>query len=837
MIYQGKFADTNGVTHTVKIYTGWSPTYNSSNDTTTAITLGETPFVTTMDSGDDTIYKPLKCTGATIQIVTEGYLFDIYSAVAQGTKVVLTNASNVVEWVGFATPNLYDMGYKAIETIEVECIDGLSTLQYIKYTPVDTDKAVRSLSEIVRHILRQCNCYSTLYVSTNSSVPGVSGSILDNLYVSEHNFFETKSDEKKTDADAAWTCREVLEQIAQYLGCSVVAYGNKVYFVDYDAAKAGNGTLQWYSYSVNNDAAPSLTTTIETPIAIGHGSHYDGTAKLSMGDVFNKISVKCTLNDYDDVLPDLFEGASNITKVDPHMECPKTNDYSIGDDRAPIYGEVIESEAGNTAGEVNTKMLTFVDVNGYSDNSRTFKSPMWMTGVFIKYMDNPNIICHKYLYNGSTWDDVTDNYSSLCYSDTLALSGAFMVKSETMWMFTFPHNITSQILDHITVEMAKKYDDISKYILDFTDVSNSEVASRLDLENYILLINPLADQPNYSNADTEHMWDTTNYPYIETDLADSSALYGGANAYYIISGSVLWDGATKNSNYPIDSSNEKIELKKGDKDIMQQRAYLRCKLQIDDKWWDGEQWTTTESIFNLYFIKENTDELRADANMFKELKIVNNVTWNMGLNDTGYAIPISGVMTGTPKFTILNPMDFGGSSTYQARMLALKDFRIKAVIGDPSYSDAMDTDTQYTNVINPDYVSEAKEVEFKVCTWDNKKPNFSCVAARNGNNYFFVDKIANAALTTDAQSVTYYHGATGEISSGTLRAEEWMVLRLTKQYSTPAKVFNVSLKTPMFMLTPSSLFTSATLGCTFIADKMEFDVKRRKCELKLVEKL
>jgi len=39
------------------------------------------------------------------------------------------------------------------------------------------------------------------------------------------------------------------------------------------------------------------------------------------------------------------------------------------------------------------------------------------------------------------------------------------------------------------------------------------------------------------------------------------------------------------------------------------------------------------------------------------------------------------------------------------------------------------------------------------------------------------------------------------------------------------------------MVTPFNLFTSATLGCSFIADKLEFDVKRRKVDIKLVEKL
>ena len=829
MIYQGKFADSSDVKHTVKIFTGWSPSYNASNDTTTAITMGETPFVTTMDSGDDTIYKPMKCTGATIQVVTEGYMFDIYSATAQCTKVELRNASNLVEWVGFATPNLYDMGYQAIETIEIECIDGLSTLQYIKYTPVGETKAVRSFAEIVGHIIQQCHCYSKIYVSNNSGLPGPSGSILDKLYVSESNFFEKKSDEKKSDTDAAWTCQEVLEQIAQYIGCSVVAHSNNVYFVDYDAVKAGNGTLRWYVYTVGSSSAPSSTTMLDSPHAIGTGTHYDNSAKLSMGDVFNKITVKCTLNDYDDVLPDFFDGAENITKTDPHFECPKTTNYNLGDDRSPIYGDVVENEAGNVSGDTNTKMLVFVDVNGEADNSSTFESPTWLSGVFVKYMSNSNITCHKYLYNGSTWDDVTASYDTICYSDTLALSGAFMIRSEILWMRTV--NALSKYND-----FAKQYDDIYKFIKDFTDESEEDMASRLTLDDYILLINPLAGQPNYDNASTEHMWDTTLYPYVETELADTAALYGGDNAYYIISGDVLWDGATKNSNYPIDSGNEKIDINNGRKDISQPMAYLRCKMQVGDKWWDGEQWTSTESIFKLYFIKENTEELRADANMFKSLRIVNTVTWDMGLSDTGYAIPISGVLTGTPKLTILNPMDFGGASPYQARMIALKNFKIKAAIGDPSYSEMMGTDTEYTNIINPDYVSEAQEVEFKICTWDDKKPNFSCVAQSSGGSYGFVDRISNTALTTDAQSVTYFHGSTGTVSDGTLRAEEWMVLRLTKQYSAPAKVFEITYKSPITMLTPGALFTSATLGCSFIADKMEFDIKRRKCDLKLVEK-
>ena len=55
-------------------------------------------------------------------------------------------------------------------------------------------------------------------------------------------------------------------------------------------------------------------------------------------------------------------------------------------------------------------------------------------------------------------------------------------------------------------------------------------------------------------------------------------------------------------------------------------------------------------------------------------------------------------------------------------------FKLIAIIGDPSFSGVGDTDTIYTNTINEEFVTELKEIKFKIATWDNKKPNFSAVA-------------------------------------------------------------------------------------------------------------
>jgi len=64
--------------------------------------------------------------------------------------------------------------------------------------------------------------------------------------------------------------------------------------------------------------------------------------------------------------------------------------------------------------------------------------------------------------------------------------------------------------------------------------------SNISLSNFIMLTNP--SQYHISNDDI------TKYPYIETKLTNSSTLFGGKNAYLLISGSYyyhIWD------NHPI----------------------------------------------------------------------------------------------------------------------------------------------------------------------------------------------------------------------------------------------------------------------------------------------
>lgn len=120
-----------------KLYTVEIVTDNSTASQV-EMTLGPDPFITQMDNSAETIYTPVKCSAATLQIVRNDYLTSLYSSTATQHTVKLYDASSNVVWTGFTTPNTFSAPYNfETETYEIECYDGLSALQYYDYEVVD----------------------------------------------------------------------------------------------------------------------------------------------------------------------------------------------------------------------------------------------------------------------------------------------------------------------------------------------------------------------------------------------------------------------------------------------------------------------------------------------------------------------------------------------------------------------------------------------------------------------------------------------------------------------------------------------------------------------------
>lgn len=695
MLYTSDFISVNGNKYTVNIVT------NGDDSTSREILLGVPPFTTQMDDSNENIYKPIRCQSATVNIVTNDesdYMFDLYSGEANGTRVTLTRSGQTI-WDGFATPVIYNNGYSNVhENLNLECIDGLSVLQYYKYSA--DNKQVIKLIDVLNKVLQKSEVYTYLYVSTNTKLTSVSSTpILNELYISEKLFFDKKND-KETDDDVAWTCKEVLEEICKYLGLVAVANGNSVYLIDYDALKANNKTFTKYTIGSTTYTTETLSQTVEIGLDLYRGANNT----ISLDNVYNKVSVKDSFYTFESVIPDLYETATNITK--------DTDDSLTGSTQIEngMYGEVVSGNDGN--------MEVLID-RVYDPEEEIYTK---YNAVFVKYYTNNN-------YNFTCPSQVN-------YTDTKTMHGSFIGKFSVTKLDPWFSWIEKLVIDIY----------LKKYTLDDWLARNS--LSNPTFTNYVCLLNP-----HENHVESGATWITTNN-------SDMSAMFGGKNSYLLIKGSYIYHNVDEDP-YPIPSG--EVDISEGRYAMAEGQTYLLAKLKWGSQYWNGSGWTASNSTFKIPYMRDDSSDSdrRADATMFADLDFTNTVSWRIGTNEKGLLIPTpddNKVMVGLPEFTLYSPIDPDYYSTksgdfegkhYKHTRVFLKNFDIIALIGDPSYENVNDSDTVYTNVINNNHVQEFDEVEFKICTNDGKSPNYSSVAYKNGTDYYFLDKTYNQALSAN----------------------------------------------------------------------------------------
>lgn len=801
MKYFSQFKDVNDQLYTVNIIT------NGDGSTTKEFTLGSSPFTTEMDNSDKIIYKPCKYQSATIEMVSQDYNFDIYSSTAQGTKVQLLKGSEIV-WAGFITPNLYDQGFNEFrETISLEAIDGLSTLQYYKYTPVGETKDIVSFISIINHLISQCHSYSYFYISDNIQKDNTTNSsINESLYISEQNFFDEKK-ENETDNDVAWTMQEVLEEICQYLGYTCIAEGDSVYFLDYDAIREGINT--YYKYTVDNIANPTKVTKVFHKM-INENDHSENGASLSLDKTYNKVKVKDNLYDFNLAIPDPFDDADNITSYNENYE----NEWETG------YTSMEKLYHYNPT----TKFIEFWGT-AYSPEKSPHQRDAY---VVVQYKKNPKFKCYKY---NDKLEDVTASYEGgLNYKDTQNFSGATLA---SMWV----NHLT---LDDDT-EIKAKTDLNSPLLVTTTwaDIRAGNKYTSLEcIANALHLIQPsYSDYIILSSQSDEHT--TTyinnknyqNYPYFETtEYTDTNNLYGSPNAYLLLSGSYCFSGIPRNRKCMFPLDNMDVDPKDGDNPIKD--LFIPAKLQIGNLYWNGVDWTKSEAFFNIEVDPANGNSNRLDNYMDRFLNFRNTVSWGSTITHKGTLIKLPEVLVkGELKLTIYKPYGFntkGKDDAYKPYCAVIKDLKLEVVV---DVADA-DSDTEYTNVIDTNYASELDKIEFKINTYTGKKPTYSAVAYKKGDDYVYLDTVYNKALGEHQVGTERADGVNSQY--GELNPEEQLIWKISHQYKEPSVKLDFNLRNDIKVY---GLYSNTTLRDKYyIVDKIDTDYKQAQSAVTLIEK-
>lgn len=803
MRYQGQFKSI----HKDKLYTVEIVT-NGSSSTTTNITLGPSPFTTTMDAGTATIYSPVKYQSATVQIVSNNYHFDMYASTPKQNSVKLIDASNNVCFTGYISPNVYDAPYNFVtETWDVECVDGLSVLKNYDYTPADSStRGFISFSKLIHNCLSKCGCYSSWYISKALRIKEKASTssfrTFDNLFISEANFFD--------EDDVPMKLNEVLEEVCKFLGVVAVAEGNEVFLMDYDAIKAGTNTYNKYNISSTPyDSSTDYTYTTATatrnlPLTISKDSYSSTGTRLSLDTVYSKVTVKDSLYKVGDIIPSMF------------------------DDEDLVNVHYIDEENQNWGYEIPPG--GYLQCTHPGDNARKEDDDTWFQ-IKARYYTNKRYIHHFF-----------DNSTGNCICT---------------WDWNDPDSSTSAqipIQSPITADRAMG-GLFTQYIIGSGKTLNESYANTEydSWENYLMLT------ANHSDVTgrTPGASGGRGMALIQSNTAFMKPFFVSGKTKLVAQGElIITDRLMFSQKHP----NEYVDVSigywphtgtfvsayngnwwRGDT-LMIQQGLLTLKTKIDIG--------STSKTFDIPFYPIDQQYVELNENkkkheiFYTSFGIQDSVTYSDKITEKGYLLNMqidqNDIIPAKPIISLYG-MDnlrlafYGSGFPSPIACVFLKDFNIIAV--DPhegADEDVNATDTEYSVEIDSDYVTELSPITFKICTSDGKSLNYSSVAWKDGTTYHFVDEFNHSSLGSKM--------AASDDGASTRRAEQILCFRLVNQYSTPSKKLTINLFDDL--VKPYSLVTEPAqapdgtplIDCEMIINTLSHDYVTDTVTCELVEK-
>ena len=807
------------------------------------IKLSGSPFVSSIASdGDEHIYCPIKCGGATVGILTENYIPDFYAGDPKAVAVKLTNTTdNRVEWTGYVTPSMYTQGFdQPKEELQLDCIDGIAVLKDIKYR--SADKKIKTFQELIGYCLGESGCFKNLYITDNVQITSqtANDSVIEVFRLSEAGLFDKKDDITEPDENVAWSCYDVLYQICQYLGYTLVTHGEDVIILDYDALKKGNN--KFFKYTITGSSLTGRTNaTLNFNYSIKEGSYASSGSTVEMTEVYNKVTVVDEFMEQGEAE----EEKENITSSnDPYWKESTIEGWGIGN-WYDVCDTIIEKDQdGNNltyqicVNRLHSENWVYTVIKFYSNSKYKFyryskespytpnSTPIDGSGVLMNSKGAAYIqYCHVDL-DGDKW------HNSFLFKNKDNLNAYTMDQRRDEWVRLLNRQFASLSFKECIVMINGQQGKNGH-------IGISDIRNTVEYAEYAVRTIP-----------TEPY---TNYPYFEYEN-NNPAVFGSKNSNLYITGTITTHDEWWNP-WPMNNGKDNNDLRYDKKQKSLAGMFCWTKLQWGDRWYNGEGWQNTECFFRMYWwpgIKEkiggggylvivnNRLEIRgyqehwAKRYFDKDIPLVglDNADYVVGEDAIVIPAPQDGNLNGKVKMTFYCPRDIwdirdGRCDRYWTCVQCLTDFKIEGRInGGGSLGDdsALDSDTVYTNVIDNGAVNELDEISFKICTYDDKNASYSTVdKLKSDGNSEWIDQTYNKAN---------YSG-----EGGSMRQEEHFVYKLVSQYEQPRLRFNCNLKFEQVAPKLYGSFTDKTLsGKTFILDGVEIDYKMNKATLNLIEK-
>lgn len=833
MIYKGYFADIDGVQYTVELTTpqGGNEIYE--------ITMADTPVTISTESSG--LFAPIKSRSCTLNILVDGLLFDLYSTDPQSVTVLIYKSiNNDIIFKGYVTPMNYGQNWTTYDVLTVECVDLLSSLKYMKYEMFGSYKRYLSADVLISHILSHVadepqNWFEWEWpqyglIGMNKHDFSTTADFLHSIKFNEANFYDDD------DEHTPWTFYEVLEEVCKFLNVSAVSYKDKVAFIDYHYVAAQNyGTYATYAY----DLDLNRRTVGHSKNATLNGGYVAGMSELATDDYYNTLIINTNRYDIGDICDDLFDHTSYHKSI--------TREKNFGSalqiwTKTEESGWWIWAETNVTKKYIyktycyldSTKCgwrhhwyspMTLQEVETYYD----FDTHEWQTQAShhdSSYINTPeNMFINTLgatLLHYTTLDDIKNKPVSLDWNDVVM----FQCAHPTMLTPSVSKNGTFTFNDMFNGNLEKialSYDN--DYELCFSPATGT---------SWIVIDAKLWMQENHNSEYDPYQYNEVNgdnniISPINTDLRKTTM--------FPIEDVTDW------KPYPLSTANMKMPWM-----TYYGTGYemLKMKLQIGDKYWDGTQWTTTDSTFYISFYSNFPIDMDYNGQNYTESDSCVMLDWMSAISNTdyedkvgkpGYAIPITrnDSVCGRVHIDIYIPrmwphnVNLGYSDTFQWHMFSpiifMKDFKVDYVYTDNNewyiQENKTNKDIKYERQVNNAYRYENSET-LKINSIQRDVPiakSFPiCSFTANGQNRLeYVTTIHDGLLGDD------------EIQ------EMNLIERKLTHYGHPTKTYNchrMGWQDPWKRL---QLSDAADLEGIFMIDSQSWDIRMHNNTVKLIE--
>ena len=753
--------------------------------TYTDVTLGGTPFVVELSGDDEDLFKPIRSSIATISIVSDQYLFDLYSNQNNiHVKLIKGDWGNgSIEWVGLVKPLVFDMGYnQELEEIEIECQDYITSLESIYLTDIDilTNHPIMTFGELFNKILFENTKYKYLLVPNLTNFD-----MLSTYKISTRNFIDDdcklvtqNSDTQVLYADKNWSLYKILEEMCKYMGVTLVTEGEDVILIPYLQLQF-TYTYKWYQIGVDlSVVATAITKKHEKSVT----DLYDNSS-LNLLPVLNKFSVKTKTNKVKEILPDFLndDNVENITNVPVGQQTTWETSIDLGE---------FEFEDDKKY-QCDVKML-----RTKSDKCKNYTYTQNPKPTTVTY--DPSIIHQSNVYP-VRYSGLIDNYGG-----GIIDFRSIEVKEESEESNLKSKSMTSY--DRYLVLAKGKDDNINllpTYLPCFKIVSDEmQFTNKMALQfSGSMVQTPYVKASN--GVDVEDVFDQVPIDRDEDMHISFEAIAPGvSNAYHQTEmfGFVTMD--IKVGDYYFHNSRyDKNFLREGFWNTTPDSGGINStRLQFDNEqneWAFGKTMSEVDnsgdSAINQdssgYWVmfKANEDNLGTSLpeKFTGRLEITFYPNWTQSIND--------------------DHRYFGSDIQF------LKDFKVKLVVPrNMEYTeDEWNSETQIDAVVDSESLQKAETIEVEMHTDFGKCPSYSVVMGAQDYQVININESGHCA-------------------------EEWIVYNYTKEYSEIRKVLETSVKGDIY---PYSLITMTDRNHfgKMVVDSYKKDYRTGLTKVKLVE--